>query len=437
MVDVLRILGAIRQSKTKDRAVSPVAQRAQITRWAEDRGYKLVKFTEDLSRSGKVSAFKRPELGPYLTNPLLVGTWDVLVTTKIDRACRNTRDFLTIMDWCKDNGKQYVSLKEQIDMSTAQGRENGRNAASRAEWERDIASERRLETLEELREQGRWAGGIVPFGLRADVREDGYYLVPDIGGNADVAHKMADMAIAGASNPKIQDWLNENGHLNSIGKPWFAKRVGEVLHSSGMKEILGEEKDAELKLALQSRAKHSGWNSGQNLLIRVAFCMLCGAPLYSQRKPHRPTGGHYRCATCGVYRSIKGMDTDVERLLLDTVGKEQMYHLEIELGDQRLAERYDLMRQIKALEEITAADTSAIVAQLKAQLQEITDSIQPAVEHWEGTGQTIAGYWSTLDTIAKRNRFLRDANIRVEADRDNLRFIVTQAGTIQVADLAA
>src|SRR5262249_10027861 len=164
MVDVLRVLGAIRQSKTRDRSVSPAAQRAAIQRWADERGYDVVKFTEDLSRSGKLSPFKRPELGPYLTDPMLIGTWDIVVTTKIDRANRNTKDFLILMDWCKANGKQYVSLKEQIDMTTVQGRENAKQAASRAEWERDMASERRLETLEELEAEGRWPGGKVPFG---------------------------------------------------------------------------------------------------------------------------------------------------------------------------------------------------------------------------------------------------------------------------------
>ena len=114
-----------------------------------------------------------------------------------------------------------------------------------------------------------------------------------------------------------------------------------------------------------------------------------------------------------------------------------MHRLEIELGDQHLAERYDLMRQIEALEDITAADTSAIVADLKAQLQDITDSIQPGIEHWEPTGQTVAQHWETLSTTAERNKFLRDANVRVEEDRSRRKFRITEAGIIQVTHLAA
>jgi DNA invertase Pin-like site-specific DNA recombinase len=73
-----RILGAIRQSKTKDRAVSPTTQREKINAYAADNGHHVVKLTEDLSKSGKVSAFKRPNLGPYLTEPDKIATWDIL-----------------------------------------------------------------------------------------------------------------------------------------------------------------------------------------------------------------------------------------------------------------------------------------------------------------------------------------------------------------------
>ena len=81
-----------------------------------------------------------------------------------------------------------------------------------------MASERRLEALAELDEQGRWSGGLIPYGMRADVTDDGYYLVPDIGGTADIANTMADMAIAGKNNRMIRDWLNAEGHTNSAGQ---------------------------------------------------------------------------------------------------------------------------------------------------------------------------------------------------------------------------
>lgn len=83
VITMARVLGAIRQSKTKDRAVS-TTQREKINVYAAENGHHVVKLTEDLSKSGKVSAFKRPKLGPYLTDPDKIATWDILVATKLD-----------------------------------------------------------------------------------------------------------------------------------------------------------------------------------------------------------------------------------------------------------------------------------------------------------------------------------------------------------------
>src|SRR5262245_11817610 len=91
----MRVLGAVRQSRTRYRAISPEAQREAITAWAASKGHEPPLFTEDLSTSGAVSPFERPGLGPYLTDPLKIGAWDILVTTKLDRVCRSAADYLT------------------------------------------------------------------------------------------------------------------------------------------------------------------------------------------------------------------------------------------------------------------------------------------------------------------------------------------------------
>jgi DNA invertase Pin-like site-specific DNA recombinase len=433
MADVLRVWGLIRQSKTKDRAVSPAAQRSQITRWTEDKGYVLVFFTEDLSRSGKFSAFVRPGSGSPLTDPLKIGSWDVMVTTKIDRACRNTRDFLTIMDWCKDNGKQYVSLKEQIDMTTTQGRENARQAASRAEWERDMAVDRRLETIEELREEGRWIGGRVSYGMRAERRDDGVFLVPDIGGTANTANKMADMSIAGKSNAAIQRWLNDEGILTSAGNPWLTDGVRYVLNTAAMKEVLGEEKYAQLQLSLHTRRPTVGrWASGKHILLRVAFCMDCGGPLYGFKPESRPPEyGYYRCEVCQFRLRYHDLEDKTIGSLMFVAGDELVHRKVVHMGDQHTAERFDLIREIETLRGISGVDVSGPIAALEAKLKALTDSIEPGTEAWEPTGQTVEDLWRTLDR-SEQGQFLRDAKISVEAAPGRFKFNITEAGMIQV-----
>lgn len=65
---------------------------------------------------------------------------------------RNTADYLKVREWCAANGKRLVLLNNpELDESTAVGRAMGGVQAVFAEFERDMASERRLETMQNYR----------------------------------------------------------------------------------------------------------------------------------------------------------------------------------------------------------------------------------------------------------------------------------------------
>ena len=108
------------------------------------------------------------------------------------------------------------------------------------------------------------------------------------------------------------------------------------------------------------------------------------------------------------------------------------------MGDQRTAERYDLIRQIDTLKEITDVDVSGPIAALEAKLREITESIEPGTEHWEPIVPhiTIAQHLETLDR-AGIGQFLRDAKVRVDASPGRFQFRITEAGILQVTHRAA
>src|SRR5206468_11445062 len=139
--------------------------------------------------------------------------------------------------------------------------------AAFAEFERERASERRLETLAVLRAQGRWPGGRPPFGWRPDKRDDGFYLVPDEGGMADVLRAMADSAIDGVSYMQIARELAENDVPNYSGKEWQPESVRRILRSETTMELLGDDKAGELRASLEARKKVTGqWTSGKHML---------------------------------------------------------------------------------------------------------------------------------------------------------------------------
>jgi DNA invertase Pin-like site-specific DNA recombinase len=413
----LRVLGAIRQSKTKDRAVSPTTQREKINEWAKANGHHVVKLTEDLSASGKVSAFKRPKLGPYLTDPDRIATWDILVATKLDRLCRNTLDYLTLVEWAAKNGKRVVLLSNpDLDQTTPSGRALSDMQAVFAQLEREMARERRLETLATLTDQGRWAGGVVPFGWRAEKRSDGYYLVPDDGGNANVLRHMADMSIAGKSNGQIRRWLNDNGHPNAAGNTWSVERTRLVLHAKDTEKLLGEAKARELRRALRSRTPvNRGERVGGHMLLRVAFCRQCEGPLYAHVK-RRAYPGYYKCLRCLIYVRMEKLEKFVESKMLAEVGERELTRRKLIPGDDHQSRIHHIEQEIETLENITG--TEAVIAAKRAEIAQL-EAMPYEPDHYVrvGMGTTVAKHWAALDNHEDKGSFLRQWGVTVKADR--------------------
>lgn len=51
-----------------------------------------------------------------------MGKWDVLLVLKMDRIHRNSKNFMEMMDTLVSNNKEFVSMNESLDTSTAMGR---------------------------------------------------------------------------------------------------------------------------------------------------------------------------------------------------------------------------------------------------------------------------------------------------------------------------
>lgn len=414
----MRVLGAVRQSKTRDRAVSPEAQRKTIRRWAEDNGAAVAKVTEDLSRSGGTSAFRRPGLGPWLTEPDKIEAWDILCVTKLDRACRNVADYFKLSSWCDSHGKRFVVLDDpSLDTTTPQGRAMGNMRAVFAQYEREMAKVRNKERYAELTEQGRWTGGRLPYGYRYD--RDAGHLVPDDGGTAGVLRAIADMAIAGKSQGQIAKWLNDNGHLTGTGILWGQNSVRCVLRAQTTAGILGETKAAELRAALRSREQTRGERIGGHMLLRVAFCRKCGGPLYCIVRD-RPSGGYYRCLGCRIYLRKDKIEERTENSLLFLYGHLELVEYELKPGDDHQSAIHSIERDIAALENITGTET---VIELKRAEIEHLKSLPFDADHYVPVPQgiTVTDHWATLDSEGKGS-FLRKRRVRVLADQQGFEF---------------
>ena len=83
---------------------------------------------------------------------------DIVYCESISRIARNTKDLLTIVDELQTKQVHFVSLKEQIDTSSPQGKFVLTLFGALAELERDCILERQAEGIEIAKAQGKYKG---------------------------------------------------------------------------------------------------------------------------------------------------------------------------------------------------------------------------------------------------------------------------------------
>ena len=83
---------------------------------------------------------------------------DELVVWKLDRIGRNVLHALLMFQQLQENGVNFRSITDGVDLKTASGRYNFRNILSAAQYESDLNSERTLAGLAVANSKGRFGG---------------------------------------------------------------------------------------------------------------------------------------------------------------------------------------------------------------------------------------------------------------------------------------
>lgn len=108
-------------------------------------------YTEKISGASK----KRPVFQSMLTE---LKTGDILSTYKLDRISRSTRELLDVVQYCENHGIDLVSLNDDIDTKTPQGKFFFTIMSALSEMERNIIRQRTIDGLEAARARGRIGG---------------------------------------------------------------------------------------------------------------------------------------------------------------------------------------------------------------------------------------------------------------------------------------
>ena len=142
--------------------------------WAARAGFEVIATSEDRSVSGGVSPFKRPGLGPWLTEPERLAQYDVLVASSVDRLGRSAADLFRLREWAESNGKSIQVLSPSLTWPPARDDIAGPIVwavpARVAEPELRIITKRHADARAVVRQNGAFAGkppwGFEPVGER-------------------------------------------------------------------------------------------------------------------------------------------------------------------------------------------------------------------------------------------------------------------------------
>lgn len=142
---------------------------------------------------------KRPRLNQML-NMARDGEIERIIIYKLDRLSRNVVDMYTLLKELLDINCGLVSVLDQLDISTANGRLVVGVLSIIAQWEREVISERTRAALDVMVHKGIYPYGLPPYGWKKD---DNKKLIVDES-KAALINLMGDMLIDGANLTDIR-----------------------------------------------------------------------------------------------------------------------------------------------------------------------------------------------------------------------------------------
>lgn len=461
----IRALIVIRLSRVTEATTSPERQELECRRYAESRGWDIAGVVADLDVSGSKSPFERENLGAALADP---GAYNLLIFYRIDRLTRSMLDLAKVMKWAEAEQISLVSATEtHFDTTTAAGRLIALLVASFAEMELEAISARNRNAFAHNYSQGKWRGGVPPWGYLPAMVDGEWRLVQD-SDQVEVIREVVERILGGGSLAKIARDLTARGVLTSkdafaesqgrevMGYSWhisplrralrsetlrgYAISKGEVIRGADgaplvrAEAILDGSTWRRLQGVLDGSAREAGARRNQSLLAGILWCGVCGRPMWILRGG-RGRIDRYRCQA-GNSAQPCGNRTIGAPLIEDWVmghvremwwGTERTRSVRV-AGYDPGAEREGIEAEMSDIAGVVGrpgyrtgdaarARIDARMAALAARMEELAD-VSVVQSGWttEGTGETVSDFWEAADA-ADRNRWIRGSGIAIWVDK--------------------
>ena len=421
----MRVAAYVRVSTDEqaDKGNSIFEQQERLTAYCKAMNWNAPEFYIDEGYSAK--NLKRPAITKLL-NDIKTTQYDVIVSTKLDRVCRNLSELLQIVRMFEDFNCRLVSASESFDTSTAAGRMVLQLLGMFAEFERERISERVRDNMISLAKNTNKALGKACFGYRV---ENGKLVIDE--DEARHVRWMFDTAEQGVGFTTIAKRLNQIGVLTRNGKMWehtsvkrfmvqetvtgtkvfnqrdFRSGTGKlrdkkewiVKHDNHPAIISREQYDRVMALFEKRKPARIAAESETYLLSGILYCGFCGGRMkgHTVRQPYK-TYHNYNCRnyidsrSCISHRVDRG---EIESFVLTQI--EQIANCSLDDIELRFT------KNKKTVDD---------VSNLKQQIERLNVRMQKQIQAFE------------LDLIAPED--LKRAKNRIVNEREQLQERLSQ-----------
>ncbi len=231
----------------REKGESMINQKSRLLEYAKEK-HLFPKIYEDAGYSAK--DINRPSLD-RLIKDIKEGKVSSVVVTKLDRITRSIKDLLELLELFEEHEVAFKSLTQPLDTSTAMGRGFLRLLGEFAQMEREMISERVGEDMRHRAKNGKWNGGVIPYGYTTNSLEfkklinsglskekaetKANRIAPEkkklyINRNeAGVVRKIYEKYIELESLRAVTHWLNYNGYKTRNNKTWASASIERII----------------------------------------------------------------------------------------------------------------------------------------------------------------------------------------------------------------
>ncbi len=196
------------------------AQLEKLRSYCKARDWEIAGEYVDDGYSGR--NVKRPAYHKMIEE---IKRWDTLLVIKMDRIHRNSKNFMMMMEYLKKEGKEFVSMTESLDTSTAMGRFVMDIIQRIAQLESEQIGERVYIGMEQ---KAKTNGGVLGFNIPYGYDYINGKLI--INQNESIYVKnIFQNYLNGISMKKIADKLNSKSVPTKLNKTWRNQTVSVIL----------------------------------------------------------------------------------------------------------------------------------------------------------------------------------------------------------------